>query len=337
MKKYGILLIGCGYIGCEHLSDIYFRPETEIVAVADKSLERAQTTAKKYGALEYGTDYRQFLDDERIDIAIVATYPSTHLSITKECVEHGKHVLCEKPVACNEKEGEEFCELVSKTSCKIQVGHILRHNKSYQKLKELIDSGIIGQLKVIRMVQNQHAVNWERYNALLENCTPVLDCGVHYIDIIRWFTGSEITAVSGFGTKIDPDSPKDNYTVMNFETECGCKGFYECGWSRSIGAENVKEFIGTKGRIDLKLQSHRGDCLSDGDLISIYTNDSSEYRSICYNSRYKDMYAQICSLIDSIENNKPTVPTWQDVWKAQKIAMCAEKAIISGKQIKISN
>ena len=74
---------------------------------------------------------------------------------------------------------------------------------------------IIGELKVIRMVQNQHISDWSRYCSLLENCMPIVDCGVHYIDIVRWFTGSEITKVSGFGTKIDEDSPKYNYTIMS--------------------------------------------------------------------------------------------------------------------------
>lgn len=335
MKEYGIMLIGCGYIGTEHLADIYYRPGINIIATIDKSKSKAEATAKKYGALFYGTDYRKYLDDDRVDIVIVATYPDTHYSITKECVEHGKHVLCEKPISRNLPDGLDFCKLVKKTTCKIQVSHVLRHNKSYQKIKELIDSGIIGNLRAIRMVQNQHAINWDRYKALMENCMPVVDCGVHYVDVVRWFTGSEINSVSGFAAKIDDDAPKPNYNVLDFKTESGCYGYYECCWSKSIGAENVKEFIGTKGRITLTLQSHRGDCLSDGDLICIYSNDSNEYRSICYNSRYKDMYAQLLSLIDSIENDKPTVPSYEDVWKAQQIVLLAEKAILSGKTVNI--
>ena len=86
MKKYGILLIGCGYIGCEHLKDIYYRPEFEIVAVVDKSEERAALAAKKYNALSYGKDYKPFLSDKRIQIVIIATYPDTHLKIAKEWI-----------------------------------------------------------------------------------------------------------------------------------------------------------------------------------------------------------------------------------------------------------
>lgn len=329
MKKYGILLIGCGYIGCEHLKDIYYRPEFEIVAVVDKSEERAALAAKKYNALSYGKDYKPFLSDKRIQIVIIATYPDTHLKIAKECLLYGKHVLCEKPIARTFEESLKFYNMALKSKSKVQVAYILRHNKSYHKIKELIDSKIIGELKVIRMVQNQHISDWSRYCSLLENCMPIVDCGVHYIDIVRWFTGSEITKVSGFGTKIDEDSPKYNYTIMNFETENGCQGFYESCWSRNIGAQNVKEFIGTEGRITLTLAKHRGEEIADGDLIRIYPKDSEEYRSICYKSVYKDMYAQILSLINSIENDTPTVPSLEDVFKAQQIALEAEKAILN--------
>lgn len=329
MKKYGILLIGCGYIGCEHLKDIYYRPEFEIVAVVDKSEERAALAAKKYNALSYGKDYKPFLSDKRIQIVIIATYPDTHLKIAKECLLYGKHVLCEKPIARTFEESLKFYNMALKSKCKVQVAYILRHNKSYHKIKELIDSKIIGELKVIRMVQNQHISDWSRYCSLLENCMPIVDCGVHYIDIVRWFTGSEITKVSGFGTKIDEDSPKYNYTIMNFETENGCQGFYESCWSRNIGAQNVKEFIGTEGRITLTLAKHRGEEIADGDLIRIYPKDSEEYRSICYKSVYKDMYAQILYLINSIENDTPTVPSLEDVFKAQQIALEAEKAILN--------
>ena len=329
MKKYGILLIGCGYIGCEHLKDIYYRPEFEIVAVVDKSEERAALAAKKYNALSYGKDYKPFLSDKRIQIVIIATYPDTHLKIAKECLLYGKHVLCEKPIARTFEESLKFYNMALKSKSKVQVAYILRHNKSYHKIKELIDSKIIGELKVIRMVQNQHISDWSRYCSLLENCMPIVDCGVHYIDIVRWFTGSEIKKVSGFGTKIDEDSPKYNYTIMNFETENGCQGFYESCWSRNIGAQNVKEFIGTEGRITLTLAKHRGEEIADGDLIRIYSKDSEEYRSICYKSVYKDMYAQILSLINSIENDTPTVPSLEDVFKAQQIALEAEKAILN--------
>lgn len=129
------------------------------------------------------------------------------------------------------------------------VAHILRHNRSYQKLAELIASGVIGEVRLMRMVQNHHALDWPRYKRLMEDCSPIVDCGVHYLDVMQWFTGVRICEVSGFGGRVDDDLDRSNYGMIHARLENGCIGFYEAGWSRSLAAENRKEFIGDKGRL----------------------------------------------------------------------------------------
>ena len=97
-KKYGVLLIGCGHIGEEHISDIYYRDNIQMIAVVDKRIEIAEKFARKYGVKHYGTDYHTFLNEE-VDIVIVATYTDTHYQILCDCLVAGKHILCEKPIA----------------------------------------------------------------------------------------------------------------------------------------------------------------------------------------------------------------------------------------------
>ncbi len=97
-KKYGVMLVGCGYIGEQHIREISGKKEFSIVAVVDTDSGLAESFAKRFRALAFGTDYRAFLNDERIDIVIVATYTGTHFEITRDCLEHGKHVICEKPL-----------------------------------------------------------------------------------------------------------------------------------------------------------------------------------------------------------------------------------------------
>ena len=98
-RVYGVMLIGCGHIGEEHLADIYYRDNVRIEAVVDQQPERAALFARKYGARHSGTDYRPFLDSKAVDIVIIATYANTHLPILEDCLAAGKHVLCEKPIA----------------------------------------------------------------------------------------------------------------------------------------------------------------------------------------------------------------------------------------------
>lgn len=327
VKQYGILLIGCGHIGQQHIEDIYYRDNIRIVGVVDQDLARAKDFARRYGALRFGTDYHEFLSDPRVDIVIVASYVDSHLPITRDCLAHGKHVLCEKPIASNLRDGIEFFKLVQQSPCKVLIAHILRHNHSYQKIAELIAQGAIGQLKTMRMVQNHHAMNWERYKRLMEDCSPIVDCGVHYLDVMQWFSGSPIVSVGGFSTQIDADAPRPNYGVINVRLANGCTGYYEAGWSPNMASQNLKEFIGDKGRISLTLQTYRQENQEEGDLISLYTSEDGRYTSINVPSKYKDMYAQLCSLIQMIEQNSSPIPPLKDAFSAFYAALFAEKAI----------
>ena len=335
MKQYGILLIGCGHIGSQHIADIYYRDNIRVIAVIDSSIETAKIAAKKYNAQYFGTDYRSYLNDERVDIVIIATYASSHLQILKECLAAHKHVLCEKPIATTPEDGKAFYEAVKASECKVLIAHILRHNRSYNKIRELIQSGVIGDLRVIRMVQNHHAMDWNRYKRLMEDCPPFVDCGVHYIDVMQWFSGASIVEVSGFGTLIEADSPNMNYGLITAKLDNGCIGYYEAGWSKSMASQNLKEFIGDKGRISLELKEHRSTHCEEGDLISLYHSDTGEYETINLNSEYKDMYGQLSTLIDMIEKGTPANPTIDEVYSAFRVAMAAATAIRENRIIRL--
>ena len=81
-------------------------------------------------------------------------------------------------------------------------------------LYDLVRQEEIGQLRLARMVQNHHTMNWERYKKLLEDCSSIVDCGVHYIDVLQWITGSPVVEVGGMETWIETDSRHPNYGMI---------------------------------------------------------------------------------------------------------------------------
>ncbi len=327
-QTYGIMLIGCGHIGMEHLMDIYYRPGIQVVAVVDTDLARAEEAARRCNASHFGTDYHPFLADEHIDIVIVATYANSHLPIVKECLAHHKHVLCEKPIATTIEEGQEFLQTVKNAREKVMVAHVLRHNRSYRTIKELVDAGEIGDLRLIRMIQNHHAMDWDRYCRLMKDCSPTMDCGVHYYDLAQWIAGSPITTVTGFGALTQPDAPQENHTLVTFTMENGCAGFYEAGWGQTVRSANVKEFIGTKGRITLEMTATRSADREEGDLITLYRSESNSYQTINVQSQYKEMYVQLKALIDMIEKDTPGNPTMDEVYNAFMVSLTADYAVM---------
>lgn len=337
MKTYGIVLIGCGHIGCEHLADIYYRPSIRIVAVVDHDADKAEQARRRYAAAYSGTDYRPFLARGDVDIVIIATNVDSHLSILRDCIQAGKHVLCEKPIAGNREQGAAFYQCVQSAPVQVSVAHILRYNESYRKLRALIRDGAIGRLKVVRMVQNHHSKDWPRYRRLLEDCSPILDCGVHYFDVLQWFSGSPIVQVSGIGAAVDEDLPAGeiNYGMVQMHTQNGVVGYYEAGWGRTFSSDNVKEFIGTEGRLSLTLQSFRTSHREEGDLIEWFRKDSQEYRAINVESEYKPMWRQLSALIDRIEGRESEMPPMEELYTAFQVGLVADEAIRTGRILSV--
>ena len=233
-RKYNIALIGCGNIGASHMDDIYEKENITLQCVCDTDIERARTFCFKYHANSCETDWKKVVSSENVDIVIIATYPSSHLEILKGCIDHGKHIICEKPITQDLESGMEFVRLVKENpQCKVLIGHILRHNKTYQKVAGMIQDGAIGKPIIMRMAQNHHTMDWQRYHRLICETSPILDCGIHYLDVMRWFTGSEITDISGIGLKTESDIPdgKYNYGLITTHMSDGSIAYYEAGWS----------------------------------------------------------------------------------------------------------
>lgn len=326
---YNIVLVGCGHMGSVHLDDIYLNENVNIYAVVDLDINRAEYFKRKYGAEKCGTDCEEYIKDEKTDIVICATYSKTHLDILKLCVKYKKHLLCEKPVTPDIESAKKFAELVKNSRIKVQIGFILRFNETYRKVCELIHNGIIGKLKVVRMNQNHHVIEWGKYRALLEDTSPIVDCGVHYVDLLRWYTGADVVGVGGISQTLDEETPEYtyNYGLITLKMTDGTVAYYEAGWGGAIAAENKKEFIGTKGRITITERDSRPDCREEGDLITVYNKETGEYKNINIDCVRRPTMAQLNHLIDMIENDVPAFPTIDEVLEGLEVVLNADKAL----------
>ena len=329
---YNVALIGCGSMGAAHLDDIRFMENVCIKCVCDLNIETAERFKKIYHADYADTDFRVSVSRKDIDIVIICTYPSTHLEILRECINNGKHVVCEKPIADNLENGKEAVKLIRENpQCKVLIGYILRHNDTYNKVAEMIQNDAIGKPVVMRMTQNHHTMNWYKYLHLIKDTSPILDCGVHYIDVMRWFTGEDIVEVSGIGARTEADVPEStyNYGLITAKLSGGSIAYYEAGWSNTISAENVKEFVGPKGRIRIVLQMNRNENSEEGDLIEYYTYPERNYETINVNCKRKPTGAQLQTLINMLEGKAKANLSLEDMWESFFWACEADRVIKS--------
>ena len=329
-KTYGVALIGCGHMGEAHIRDIYYRPHVTMEYVCDWDPERAADFQKKYNARHTAADYRECLQSDAVDIVIICTYPSTHLQILEDCLKRGKHVICEKPITASEEEGCRFVELVKAyPQSRVLVGYILRHNKTYQRVAEMIQSGAIGKPVIFRMVQNHHTMDWDKYLSLIRETPPIVDCGVHYADVMHWFTGAEITDIQAVGLRTEPDVPADryNYGLFTARLSDGSVGYYEAGWSNTMSSDNLKEFVGPKGRIRLIYRKDRQTHQEEGDLIEYYRYPEKTYEMINLPCSRKPTGDQLDYLIGMIEEGWEAVPSIDEVLRSFQAVCRADRLI----------
>ncbi|MBE5868487.1 MAG: Gfo/Idh/MocA family oxidoreductase [Lachnospiraceae bacterium] len=335
MKIYNIAVVGCGQMGEAHIEHIYYKPNVRVACVCDRDIERARFFAHKYNAASIETDAQKCISREDVDIVIIATYPSSHLELLKLCIEYKKHVICEKPITTTLEDGEEFVRLVKENpQVKVLVGHILRHNETYNRVAKMIQEGAIGHPIIMRMSQNHHTLNWPRYLNLIKETSPIIDCGVHYFDVMQWFTGAKITSVSGIGMRTDSDIPegKHNYEMITAHLSDGSIGFYEAGWTKTISSDNMKEFVGPKGSIRIVYRKDRHTHQEEGDLIEYYCLEDNSYRTINVVAERKPTGLQLDYLIKMIEEDVPAFPSIDNVFDSFKVALDAEEFIRKNNQ-----
>ncbi len=145
--KWGI--IGCGSIANKFASDLALIDDAELTAVASRSMDRATEFGQKHNSNKAYDSYDELFLDANIDIVYIATPHTSHAALSIKAMEHGKHVLCEKPLALNKKEASAMIEASKRTNKFFMEGLWTRFNPSLVAIKKRIDNGEIGELKNI--------------------------------------------------------------------------------------------------------------------------------------------------------------------------------------------
>lgn len=144
MIKVGV--IGCGYWGPNLIRNFVVCPETELLWVCDLDEKRLKKVSSPYPGLRQTTHFEDILADDKVDAVAIATPVNTHFSIAKACLESGKHLLIEKPLACSIAQGEELIELAKKNKLQVMCDHTFCYTGAVRKIKEIIQSGSLGEL-----------------------------------------------------------------------------------------------------------------------------------------------------------------------------------------------
>ena len=170
-------------------------------------------------------------------------------------MEAGAHVFVEKPLAPTAEDARRVVEAARRTGRKLVIGYILRHHPSWMEFVRLARE--FGPPYVMRMNLNQQSSGpaWAIHRRLMESTSPVVDCGVHYVDVMLQITDARPVQVRGMGVRLSPEIAPDqvNFGHLQVLFEDGSVGWYEAGWGPMISetAFFVKDVMSPKGSVSI--------------------------------------------------------------------------------------
>jgi predicted dehydrogenase len=184
-------IIGIGHWGPNHVRVFSDLDDCCVVGVADTDPNRLARISKRFPGIDVTTDHQTLLADDRINAVIIATPTHTHVPISRQALLAGKHVLVEKPMCTATAEARELRDLIEATGLVYMVGHVFLFNNGIRKIKQLIESGELGQVHYIDAVRTNLGPIRADYNALY-------DLGTHDLSIFNYLldaTPEEVSAV----------------------------------------------------------------------------------------------------------------------------------------------
>lgn len=204
-------VVGCGYWGPNLIRNFAENEAAELRWICDRDPRHLERTARRYPAARATTDYRELLDDARLDAIVVATPVATHYEFARGALAAGKHVLVEKPFTSSVREAEELIALAERERLTLMVDHTFVYTGAVRKIKEIVEAGELGDLLYFDSVRInlglfQHDVN------------VVWDLAPHDLSIMDHVVGRRPTSLIANGScHVEPQIENIAYVQLRFD------------------------------------------------------------------------------------------------------------------------
>ncbi len=357
MKKHiRVIVIGCGNMGASHARAYHQLEGFEVAGLLARGPKRRAALAAELGGVPQFDSLEDALRDAQSDAAAICTYPDTHAKYAMKCLENGLHLFMEKPLAETVEEAEAIVRAAEKANRKVVVGYILRHHPAWAKFIDIAST--LGKPLVMRMNLNQQSSGpeWDTHRSLMQSMSPIVDCGVHYVDIMCQMTRSKPLRVSAIGARLSNEIADDmyNYGQLQVTFEDGSVGWYESGWGPMMSetAFFVKDVVGPNGSVSIvdpgkggeadsadidshtqtnSLLLHHSELDSAGNFVKrdelIDTRDEPDHQELC-NREQRYFLKAISDDLDLTEH-------LLDAVNSLRIVLAADESVRSGQVIQL--
>ena len=346
-----VLVAGLGNMGRSHASAYHDHPGFEIAALVNRS---KPDMPDAWNAYPFRNDFKAALGEFKPDLCSINTYSDSHADYAVAALEAGCHVFVEKPLATTVADAERVVAAARANNRKLVIGYILRVHPTWARFIEVAQT--LGKPLVMRMNLNQQSSGemWHTHRMLMNSMSPIVDCGVHYVDVMCQMTGARPLRVSAVGARLSDElvAGMYNYGQLQVAFDDGSVGWYEAGWGPMMSevAFFVKDVVGPKGCVSIvaekaaaegqsanvdahtqtqALRLHHSQLTPEGAFAradeTIRLDDEPDHDGLCH--REQEYF------LNAILNNLDLGEHMQDAISSMRIVAAADESFRTGKTI----
>ena len=349
-KPVRVLVAGLGNMGKSHALAYHENPGFEIVGLVNRTPLALPEALKPYA---FSKSYDEALAGLRPDLVSINTYADSHADYAVAAMNAGAHVFLEKPVATTVEDAVRVTETASARNRKLVIGYILRHHPSWITLiKEARD---LGGPYVFRLNLNQQSSGptWNTHKNLMKTMSPIVDCGVHYVDVMCQITDAKPVKVRGMGLRLTEEIAAEMYNYGHFQVifDDGSVGWYEAGWGPMISetAFFVKDIVSPAGSVSIVMDEraksddidthtktstiriHHAKTKSDGSFATpdsiLSMENEPDHQALCNREQ--------AFVLRAIREDMDLERHMSDAVRSLRVCLAADESIRSGQEIEL--
>ena len=321
-------------MGLHHALAHHQQKEAKIVGLVNRSGIVEHIDLQEYPIFK---DFHTALDTTRPDLVVIATYSDSHAEYSIAAMEQGAHVFVEKPLATSVPDAELVVAKARETGAKLVIGYILRHHPGWMRL--IKEARRLGGPYVFRLNLNQQSKGdeWNTHKALMQTTSPIVDCGVHYVDVMCQITDAMPVRVHGIGLRLSDEIAHDMYNYGQFQVvfDDGSVGWYEAGWGPMMSetAFFVKDVVSSNGAVSIVSDDHPRSAEVEGHTtVGALRIHSAKGEDQIVQFDAEPSHYQLCEheqafVLSAIMNNLDLNRHMQDAVQSLAICLAADESI----------
>jgi predicted dehydrogenase len=341
-KVVRVGLIGSQFISAIHAEALRRCAGAELVAVASPTASHVESFARKFDIPRQFTDYREMLAMDGLDLVVIGAPNDLHCPMTLDAAAAGKHVVCEKPLCLNLAEADRMIDTCRRANVKLMYAEELCFAPKYVRLKQLLDSGALGEPTLIKQSEKHdgpHAAHFWDVNRSGGGVT--MDMGCHAIAFFRWMLGGERhvrNVYAQMATQVHGDKTAgDDNAILILEFDGGCLAMAEESWTKRGGMDDRAEVYGSGGVAYADLlhgNSIRTYSTSGYDYAVEKAGSTTGWSYTIYEEAWNYGFPQeMAHFVDCVANEKPALVSGEDGRAVLEVIFAAYESAGTGRRV----